>query len=109
MYLNPLITGALRQAYRQAPERKEALMQALHPTERGERGGRRYICKKCGQTGAYGEMQVDHIEPVVPIDREIENWDEYINRLYCGPSGLQVLHKKCHQEKTNNERELRHI
>lgn len=109
MYLDPIIKGALRNAWRKANVRKEIMLAALHPTARGERGGRRYICAKCGENFAYSEVQVDHIEPVIPTNREIKDWNEYISRLYCTIEELQVLCKSCHQEKSNEENTERRI
>lgn len=97
------IRGALRQIARYMPEKQECLRNAIHPTEKGVRGGRLYICAKCGLCFNVKDVQVDHIEPVVPINHEITSWDEYINRLFCDIDNLQVLCKPCHLIKSNNE------
>jgi 5-methylcytosine-specific restriction endonuclease McrA len=98
------IRGKLRELARYMPEKQECLENAIHPTEKGERGGKLYICNKCGLCFKPNEVQVDHIQPVVPTDHEIESWDEYISRLFCDIENLQVLCKPCHQIKSNNER-----
>ena len=49
---------------------------------------------------------VDHIEPIVPVTGWV-NWDDCIERMFCEKDGLQVLCKKCHDEKTAEERRLR--
>ena len=97
------IRGALRQLARQWPLKQAVLMEAVHPTEMGVRGGKQYICNKCGLCYPAKEVQVDHIQPVVPTDREIETWDEYIERLFCDIKNLQVLCKECHRIKSTDE------
>jgi len=101
------IRGALRQLARKYPIKNAVLMEAIHPTEKGVRGGKQYVCNKCGLNFPLKDVQVDHIEPVIPVDREIEKWDEYIERLFCGPEELQVLCKECHVVKSNRENEER--
>lgn len=46
---------------------------------------------------------VDHIEPIVPVTG-FDNWDSVIQRLFCSEANLQVLCKKCHDNKTKEER-----
>jgi len=101
--LNKDIMGKLRELARYMPNKKLALSLAIHPTEKGVRGGVQCVCAICGLCFPMGDVQVDHIQPVVPVDREILSWDEYIERLFCGVDNLQVLCKPCHQIKTNDE------
>ena len=97
------IRGALRQVARYMPQKQECLLCAIHPTEKGIRGGKLYICNKCGLTFPLKEIDVDHIEPVVPVDRPIKDWNEYIERLFCDSTNLQVLCKRCHLAKYAEE------
>lgn len=97
------IRGALRQVARYMPQKQECLLLAVHPTEKGVRGGKLYICNKCGLTFPLKEIDVDHIDPVVPVDRPIKDWNEYIERLFCEPNNLQCLCKRCHQAKCAEE------
>lgn len=101
------IRGALRQVARYMPSKQDCLILAIHPTEKGVRGGNLYICNKCGLCFKGGDVQVDHITPVIPTNREIKDWNEYIARLFCGTDNLQVLCKGCHIIKCNREREAR--
>lgn len=107
MKYESLIRGSLRKAYRQAKEPSIRLTLSESPIEKGPRGGAMFICNHCGLCFSRKEVQVDHIEPVIPIDREVKDWNEYISRLFCGIENLQVLCKECHQIKTNREREER--
>jgi 5-methylcytosine-specific restriction endonuclease McrA len=105
--LKKQIRGKLRELARYMPNKQVCLNNAIHPTEKGKRGGKLYICNHCGLTFPLKDVQVDHISPVVPLDREIEDWNEYINRLFCEVDKLQVLCKSCHQIKSNRENEER--
>jgi len=101
------ITNGIRQAFRAYPLKKTCLSQAVSLTEKGPRGGAMCYCSKCGLAFPMRDVQVDHIEPVVPLERPIKDWNEYIDRLYCDLSNLQVLCKPCHQIKCNREKEIR--
>ena len=97
------IRGALRQLARYMPVKKECLAESIHPTEKGPRGGALRVCAHCGLCFPMHKVHVDHIEPVIPVDREIKDWNEYIVRLFCDIDNLQVLCKECHLIKSNNE------
>ena len=101
------IRGALRQVARYMPEKMECLELAVHATEKGVRGGKLYICAKCGLCFKLRDIQVDHIDPVIPVDREVKDWNEYIDRLFCEAYKLQVLCKDCHLIKSNEENSQR--
>lgn len=68
-----------------------------------------YSCASCGalckaqKSKAYSQAHVDHIDPVVPIGRQLSSWDEYIERLFCDVSNLQILCSPCHDIKTKSE------
>jgi len=74
-----------------------------------------HTCSHCGGSFPKGQMQADHIEPVVPIDGKWGttsqwlgvNWNELLPRLYCELDGLQALCKPCHKIKSSEESKLR--
>ena len=73
-----------------------------------------YTCEYCGAEakGAKNKkgmpfIQVDHNDPVIPLDREIDSWDEFIERLYCDASNLKRVCSVCHHKKTKHERLVR--
>lgn len=66
-----------------------------------------YKCAGCEELFSRKELALDHINPVVPVT----GWDgieSYLERLFCGIDGYQVLCKdKCHAEKTLAENRRR--
>ena len=54
-----------------------------------------------------GKMELDHIIEVVDITTGFIGWDEYINRLFCGPEELKVLCNTCHSGKSKEEMQAR--
>jgi hypothetical protein len=59
------------------------------------------------------EMQVDHIDPVIPEKwtRKSKwlgyNWNELLPRLFCNENNLQAVSKEAHKLKTKQENERR--
>ena len=72
-------------------------------------------CVECGEQFPKGQMQADHIDPVVPLDGkwgETTEWlginfNELLPRLYCELDKLQPLCKGCHKSKSAEERKIR--
>jgi len=46
-------------------------------------------------------VQVDHI---IPAGTSLKGWDEFIDKLFIGEDGMQILCKPCHKVKTKKER-----
>ena len=59
-----------------------------------------YKCASCREAFDRKEIHVDHIEPI----GSFEDWNSYIDRLFCPASNLQVLCAPCHKRKTKEER-----
>jgi len=68
-----------------------------------------YLCNGCKEqvpvTVKEGSKRVrnvfvDHVEPIVDPALGFTTWDDYIDRMFCEQSGLQVLCKACHDAKT---------
>lgn len=49
---------------------------------------------------------VDHIQPIVDPHIGWTTWDDVIERMFCEADNLQLLCKKCHDEKTAEERTI---
>jgi 5-methylcytosine-specific restriction endonuclease McrA len=67
-----------------------------------------YKCAHCKEKFPPKQIAVDHIVAATPPEG-LDDWDEYINRLFCPTSGLQVLCKACHKLKTLVENDERRI
>ena len=63
-----------------------------------------YRCAICGDADYPEEMQIDHVDPCGSL-RSLEDLAPFLERLTCeDTSQFQVLHKTCHQAKTNEAR-----
>jgi len=101
------ITSALRTATQRWPPKFEALKAALLGRKVNEKTGKlaqHFECAKCKQAFVSKDVQVDHKKPVVDPKKGFENWETYIDRLFCETSNLQVLCKPCHKVKTAKEK-----
>ncbi len=101
------IKNVLRRASYRWKGRNEALIAA-----RVARG--LYKCAICQvDTFKRTEVNLDHIEPVVPVETDWHlpdgspDWNIFIKRLYVGQEGFQVICTICHDNKTRMEDELR--
>lgn len=82
----------LRRAWLRDKARSEAM--AVARIERG-----RYECSICKNIVGSKEIDIDHINPVVPLTGWV-NFDNFIERLFCDKSELRVLCKECHRKIT---------
>jgi hypothetical protein len=101
------IKNTLRRASYRWPGRNESLVAA-----RMSRG--LYKCAICKvDTFKRQEVNLDHIDPVVPIESSWHledgspDWNVFIKRLFVGPEGFQVICLNCHDAKTQIEDEMR--
>lgn len=83
----------LRRVFRYSPVKKAA----------------KELFKQCGICGKKGEMEIDHIDPVAPVDHEIGSL-EYFKRMFCLEDNGEVsfynligLCKKHHKAKSKKE------
>jgi len=93
------LRGVLRKAFLQAPIKTEVLRQA----KCGQHGKMYlYKCATCPAITTRKECQIDHLIPVTPL-RGWDDWNGFIERMFCDTSNLQVLCKPCHRTKTLEE------
>lgn len=101
---NSFVKAKLRQASLQWKPRNEALKLA-----RVDRG--LYRCAMCKELFKNGNFQLDHENPVVPLDVDWDygdiDWNVYIPRLLAYVEGWQVLCSTCHDSKTAIENQMR--
>jgi 5-methylcytosine-specific restriction endonuclease McrA len=68
-------------------------------------------CGTCGGLFLAKDTQMDHIDPVVPLDGYQSGMDfdlnEYAVRLFCPASGWAAICKPCHDIKTDRENKER--
>ncbi len=107
-----LIKGALRRVFGRSDLRqsiiKKNILTGYHDPKR-KRVKFWVKCEECGGWEAKSNVQVDHIEPIIPIDKSFEEMtlDDVVNRLWCEESMLQLLCKPCHKMKTKAENKER--
>jgi group I intron endonuclease len=65
----------------------------------------RFECAECNKIHMGKDIQVDHLESVVPLNIPAKHvcMDDLINRLFCSKNNLQVLCKPCHKIKSKEE------
>ncbi len=72
-----------------------------------------FRCAITGKLFPAAEMQIDHIDPVVPykFGRKTKwlgyNWNELLPRVFCSEENLQAVSKAAHKIKTKMENEKR--
>lgn len=107
-----LLKGAIRRVFSRSELRRKVLaysiIEGYHDIKR-PRVTRWSKCEKCGGWEATYLMQVDHVLPVIPVNRSLEEmtWDELIDNQWCDETNLSVLCKPCHQVKTKLENKER--
>ena len=96
-----MLEGAIRSAIRFVWLRSLARGDALKKA-RVSKGV--YLCSKCNRIFNSKEIEVDHINPTIKYNETFLDLTigELIKRYFF--SELQVLCKKCHKEKTSQER-----
>lgn len=101
------IRSALRKAFAYWKPAQAVLKKAECGTRVNPRTGRQkkvYRCAACLQADFREDMQIDHINPCGSL-RSPEDLVPFLERLTCEDSSqFQLLHKKCHQQKTNQRR-----
>lgn len=103
------VKSALRSASSRYPPKFKCLNAAKTGKKINWKTGRiaeHYKCNSCNKEFTLKEVQVDHINPVVPVTG-FTTWDEVINNMYCEQEDLQVLCTECHNNKSLLERQER--
>ena len=109
--INAFIVSVLRAGSRKWPHKYQTLNDAyvgIRLNEKTNREGKHYLCALCEGEFPSKEVEVDHIEPVIS-SKGFTSWDDYIARLFCDKSNLQVVCKSCHKIKSYNEGQERKL
>ena len=68
-----------------------------------------YRCSLTNELFPASEIQVDHIDPVIPVQWSKKqewlgyNWNDVLPRMFCGEENLQAVSKEAHKTKTKAE------
>lgn len=104
---NSFIKSAVRSMSSRWPCKYDALKAAQVGIQLNAKTGRQamhYKCIECGNLFPAKEVQVDHIEPIVPLTMVQEyDWNVIIANALCEKDGLQVMCKICHKKKSLEE------
>lgn len=98
--LQLFLFAGLRRLSRFYPVKNEALRLA-------RKSPGQYECAACKKLFRVNEVVVDHIDPVIDPKMGFQNWDDYIKRLFCPLSNLQVLCQPDHKVKSAAEVKVR--
>lgn len=98
--LRSFVKNKMRYASLRWPARNEAKKRA-----RKSRG--QYECRMCLKEFKENEIILDHINPVVPVDSNEFNFDNWIRSLLPPPEGFQCLCLQCNDIKTKLEDDMR--
>lgn len=110
------IRGALRRAFSRSPSVQEVLNLSRQEFPRYKKDGTRHKknwvkrqCEVCNQWVPSSQIAVDHIIPVISVEHGKQDWNEFIDRLWCARENLQRICDPCHDKKTHEERIARLI
>ena len=103
-----MIIGALKRVFSRS-EHAQRIRTAAVAQRSGPKGGKRFICAGCKGVFTAANVNVDHAQPVISIGHSAstKTLDELIDQLWCNPSNLQILCKKCHNKKSKQEQKER--
>ena len=99
-----LIKGSLRRVFSRSELREEALQKTRieHIDANRPRVTKWSWCPECGLIEPTYLMEVDHVEPLIPLNSSLDemDWNEVVDRLWCDISNLNPVCKPCHHGKS---------
>lgn len=103
-----LLKGAIRRVFSRSMLRQRVIQMSVikgHVDRTRPRVKTWCKCAICGNADAKTNMQVDHREPVVPVDKSLTeiSWDDLVNNLWCDIKNLDAVCEACHNLKTKGE------
>ena len=113
--------GFIRSGLRQMASRYPVKFEVLKAAQRGtapigapytgngpKQGTKRmvkaYECNECKQLFKQKDVQVDHIIPAGSL-KSFDDVEYFMERLFCGEEGMQILCTDCHNIKTQKEKQ----
>lgn len=105
------IKGALRRAFTGSDLHKTVIARITvdHSDPRHPRCEYWGYCEICGVVQPRWRIEVDHVEPVVPVDSSLHDMTvtEVVDRLWCDEKNLAGICTRCHNLKTAVQAEIR--
>lgn len=108
---NAVIRGALRRAFARSPAVQEKMAESRREVPRylkdGTRAKKDWVqrqCEVCKEWVGSTKLAIDHIDPVISVQDGFQDWNVFIDRLWCDKSNLQRICDTCHDSKTSKER-----
>lgn len=108
---NSVIRGALRRAFARSPLVQEILNESRREVPRYKKDGSLHKknsvqrqCQVCNEWVSGSNISVDHIVPVISIENGFQDWNQFVDRLWCDKKNLQRICDACHDKKTQKER-----
>lgn len=107
-----LLKGAIRRVFSRSDLRTKVVYESIRPgyySPDRPRVKKWSLCAVCKNLVPTYLVAVDHVDPVVPVDSELEKmtWDEVVNRVWSAPENLQVICETCHKSKSKSENSVR--
>ncbi len=98
------LRSGLRSTYNKWPAKWEVLKAAKRPyTGKGKQQKWEFQCSECKKWHKQKDVSVDHIIPAGALNT-FEDIPGFVERLFVGQDGLQILCAVCHNKKTQEER-----
>lgn len=102
-----LLKGAIRRIFSRSDLRRRALesTRIRHHDPLRPRVTKWSWCTECGLIEPSYLMEVDHVEPLIPLNKALEDmeWTEVVERTWCDLENLKPKCKDCHKSKTKVE------
>lgn len=102
-----LLKGAVRRVFSRSELHNTVIKKAavVHADPKRPRVKSWVLCNVCKKPEAKSYVVVDHIDPVVPLNKKFESmsFDYFLERMWCDESNLQAICPVCHKEKSKVE------
>ncbi len=102
-----LIKGAIRRVFSRSDLRREVIdLSRIDYTDPNRPRVTKWSrCSYCSKPTPTYLIEVDHVLPIVPIDKALEDldWDALVNNVWCEIGNLRPTCKSCHSAKTKAE------
>lgn len=107
-----LLKGAIRRVFSRSDLRKKVVELTVvsgYTDPSRPRVKKWSICQCCKQYVPTYTLQVDHKDPVVPLDSSLKDmsWDLVVDRTWCEENNLWAICLNCHKDKTKVEQKER--